>query len=255
MDQPHHDTLVATQFGSRAAAYVSSAVHAQGEDLRDLAAFVAGHASARVLDLGCGGGHAAFAVAPHVAGVVAYDLSSEMLDAVAVEAAARGLTNLTTQRGSAEKLPFSDASFDIVMTRFSAHHWADMPAGIAEARRVVKRGGKAAFIDIVAPPEPALDTFLQSVELLRDASHVRDYTQAQWATVLDAAGFRITRTVKHRLRMEFASWIARMQTPALRRDAIRSLQTGAAAQVARAFELEPDGSFTIDSLAIEAEAC
>jgi hypothetical protein len=54
--------------------------------------------------------------------------------------------------------------------------------------------------------------------------------------------------------MEFASWIARMQTPPLRRDAIRSLQHGASAPIATYFELEPDGSFAIDSLAIEAEA-
>jgi hypothetical protein len=47
----HHDTLVDAQFGSRAAAYVTSAVHAQGEDLRNLAALVAGHAGARVLML------------------------------------------------------------------------------------------------------------------------------------------------------------------------------------------------------------
>jgi ubiquinone/menaquinone biosynthesis C-methylase UbiE len=255
MNKPQHDTLVATQFGGRAAAYVTSAVHAQGEDLRDLAALVAGCAGARVLDLGCGGGHAAFAVAPHVAGVVAYDLSPEMLEAVAAEAAARGLANVTTRQGPAETLPFDAASFDVVMTRFSAHHWADMPAGIAEARRVVKPGGKAVFIDIIAPPEPALDTFLQSVELLRDASHVRDYTPAQWTQVLETTGFHITRTVKRRLRMEFASWIARMQTPPVRRDAIRSLQDGASAQVAQCFELEPDGSFTIESLAIEAEAC
>lgn len=250
-----HEALVATQFGPRAAAYVTSAVHAQGEDLHDLAELAAGLAGARVIDLGCGGGHVAFAVAPHVAGVVAYDLSSAMVDAVAAEAAARGLANVTTRQGPAETLPFADGSFDVVMTRFSAHHWTDMPAGIAEARRVVKLGGKAAFIDVVAPPEPALDTFLQSVELLRDASHVRDYTLAQWSQVLDAAGFRITRTVKRRLRMEFASWIARMQTPPVRRDAIRSLQDGATAHIARAFELELDGSFTIDSVAMEAEAC
>ncbi len=255
MSQLQHDALVASQFGNRASAYVTSAVHAQGEDLRDLATLVAGAAAgARVLDLGCGGGHAAFAVAPHVAEVVAYDLSVAMLDAVTAEAAARGIANLTTRQGPAEALPFADASFDVVITRFSAHHWADMPAGIAEARRVVKPGGRAAFIDIVAPPEPALDTFLQSVELLRDASHVRDYTVAQWSAVLDAAGFRITRTVRRRLRMEFASWIARMQTPPLRRDAIRSLQHGASAPIATYFELEPDGSFAIDSLAIEAEA-
>ena len=132
MSQLQHDALVASQFGSRASAYVTSAVHAQGEDLRDLAALVTGAAGAHVLDLGCGGGHASFAVAPHVAKVVAYDLSAAMLEAVTAEAAVRGIANLTTRQGPAEALPFADASFDVVITRFSAHHWADMPAGIAD---------------------------------------------------------------------------------------------------------------------------
>jgi ubiquinone/menaquinone biosynthesis C-methylase UbiE len=253
MNQPQHDTLVATQFGGRAAAYVASAVHAQGEDLRDVAALVSGRGDARVLDLGCGGGHVAFAVASHVAEVVAYDLSDEMLGAVATEAAARGLGNVTTRRGPAEALPFDDGTFDVVCTRFSAHHWYDMPAGIAEAARVLKPGGAAAFIDVVAPAAVALDTFLQSVELLRDPSHVRDYTAEQWLATLDAAGFTVTRTVKRRLPMEFSSWIARMQTPPVRRDAVRALQAGASAPVATHFEIGPDGSFVLDTIAIEAE--
>lgn len=250
--RPEHDALVAAQFGSRAAAYVTSAVHAQGEDLREVSALVAGHSGARVLDLGCGGGHVAFAVAPHVAEVVAYDLSAEMLDAVAGEAATRGLRNIATQRGPAEALPFADASFDVVLTRFSAHHWSDVRAGIAEARRVLKPGGQAMFVDAVAPEEAALDTFLQSIELLRDPSHIRDYTVSQWHGFLAAAGFAVTQTTPRRLRLEFASWIARMQTPPVRADAVRSLQESASAAVSSHFALEPDGSFTIDTAAITA---
>jgi ubiquinone/menaquinone biosynthesis C-methylase UbiE len=255
MDNPiplPHDTLVNAQFGTRAAAYVASAVHAQGEDLRELAALVAGANAARVLDLGCGGGHVAFAVAPHVAEVVAYDLSAEMLAAVAAEAAARGLGNVTTERGSVEALPFADGTFDAVVTRFSAHHWYDAPAGLREARRVLRTGGTAAFVDVVSPDAVALDTFLQSVELLRDPSHVRDYRVAEWRAMLDAAGFTVTRATERRLRMEFASWIARMQTPPVRRDAIRSLQANASAAVATHFAIEPDGSFMLDTLALEA---
>ena len=77
--------LVARQFSPRAAAYVQSAVHAQGEDLAELADFARRNTFARALDLGCGGGHVSFAIAPHVGEVVAYDLSDEMLAAVAAK--------------------------------------------------------------------------------------------------------------------------------------------------------------------------
>src|SRR6202034_3488194 len=97
-----HETLVAAQFGPRAAAYVASVTHSQGEDLAQLAAMVAGQDQPRVLDLGCGGGHAAFAVAPVARGVVAYDLSQDMLDAVAAEARRRGLGNIATRQGAVE---------------------------------------------------------------------------------------------------------------------------------------------------------
>jgi len=254
MTKPHHDTLVVAQFGARAAAYVESAVHAQGDDLRALAALVSGHPQARVLDLGSGGGHASFAVAPHVGSVVAYDLSEEMLAAVEAEAAARMLVNVATKRGPAESLPFESASFDFVITRFSAHHWYDVRAGLAEARRVLKPNGRAAFLDVVAPAQFALDTWLQSVELLRDSSHVRDYSVEQWTQFLAAAGFAVTGTRTRRLRLEFAAWIARMQTPPAQTAAIRALQAGASAPVATYFELEADGSFVVDTVAIEAVA-
>src|SRR5262249_51421763 len=118
-----HEALVGRQFGTRAAAYLSSAVHAQGADLESLSALVEDDSQAQVLDLGCGAGHVSFAVAPRAASVVAYDLSSDMLDVVACAAKDRGLANITTRQGVAEHLPFPDASFDRVLSSYSAHHW------------------------------------------------------------------------------------------------------------------------------------
>ena len=138
------EDLVSGQFGSRAAAYLSSAVHAQGRDLENLAALVRDKPQAKVLDLGCGAGHVSFHVAPHVREVVAYDLSAEMLDVVGLAATQRGLTNITTQAGMAEHLPFADASFDYVLSRYSAHHWRDLDAGLRETARVLKPAGTAA---------------------------------------------------------------------------------------------------------------
>lgn len=246
MNHREHRELVEAQFGSRARAYVESAVHAQGPDLQALTERVRGKRDARVLDLGCGGGHVSFTVAPHVAEVVACDPSPEMLRAVERAAKDRELRNIVTECAEAERLPFGGGTFDFVVTRFSAHHWGDLAAGIAEARRVLKPSGEAVFIDVIAPSSAVFDTFLQSVEVLRDPSHVRDYSERDWTMTLHEAGFRVHAVAKHRLRMEFSSWTERMGTPAERSAAIRSLQRDVSREVARYFEFEPDGSFTFD---------
>ena len=249
-----HETLVAAQFGAHARAYVESADHAIGADLNRLTALVEARPASRVLDLGCGGGHVSFAVARPAAEVVAYDLSLEMLTAVRGEAAARGLTNIRFEQGSAEALPFADASFDVVLTRFSAHHWSNLAAGLGEMRRVLKPGGRAVVIDTMSPGRPVLhDTFLQAVELLRDPTHVRDYSRAEWHEALCAAGFKPLMPIMGQLRLEFARWVARIGTPPLRIDAIRDLQSRMPDEVRRRFELAADGSFTLDTIWIEAE--
>jgi SAM-dependent methyltransferase len=252
MTSKTQEALVAGQFGPRAAAYVSSAVHARGEDLLQLVEMVKGRSGARVLDLGCGGGHVSFNVAPEVGEVVAYDLSEEMLAAVAAEARRRGLANIRIERGAVEQLPFPDQSFDVVATRYSAHHWGDLQAALREARRVLKPGGRAVFMDSITPGRPLLDTFLQSIELLRDPSHVRNYTRAEWERSVTEAGFTVGAVTQRRLSLDFATWVARMATPELHVRAIRSLEAQMSAEVAAYFELQPDGSFTFDTMTLEA---
>lgn len=243
---------VQSQFGPRAKSYLTSAVHAQGEDLAHFAAMLAEEgAGTRVLDMGCGGGHMSFAAAPFVREVVAYDLSPEMLAVVAHAAGERGYGNVLTEQGEAEALPFDDASFDWVVSRFSAHHWTDWRAGLGEAYRVLRPGGRGLFIDVVSPALGVLDTYLQTVEVLRDTSHVRDYTPAEWETALAARGFVTHATRRHRLRMEFASWVARMRTPDVMVSAIRALQATVSEPVRRHFAIEADGSFMIDVATFE----
>ncbi len=251
-----HDEQVDRQFGPVAAAYVTSAVHSQGADLARIADLLREHAGrhgpATVLDVGCGGGHLSFAMAPHAVSVTACDLSPEMLAAVAGEAERRGLRNLRTQQGAAEALPFADASFDWVCTRFSAHHWADLPAGLREMRRVLKPGGRVIVIDVVAPDSALLDTHLQAVELLRDPSHVRDHSLAEWAAQLARVGLAVDAQDTWPLRMVFDTWVARMQTPADRVAVLRSLLQSAPREVREYFNVTSDSSFDIDVAWIDA---
>ncbi|EIZ81197.1 ubiquinone/menaquinone biosynthesis methyltransferase ubi [Novosphingobium sp. Rr 2-17] len=240
-----HNAIVDQQFGGQAQAYVSSAAHSSGPDLERLAQSAQGWSGAKVLDLGCGGGHVSYTIAPHVANVVACDLSQQMVDAVCTQARRRGMANIETRQAAAEALPFERGEFDAVVCRMSAHHWQDLDAGLREARRVLKAGSPAIFIDVISPGDPMLDTHLQAVELLRDRSHVRDYRIEEWSAALGRAGFNLERVSTHALPMEFASWVARMKTPGALAAAIRSLQAEASAATRDAFDIREDGSFTI----------
>lgn len=249
----HHDQIVQDQFGPTANAYVASSVHAAGDDLVHIGERAASARPRRALDLGAGGGHVAYALAPHAEEVVACDLSPDMLAAVTAEAGRRGLDNIAVAAAAAEALPFADGSFDFLACRFSTHHWRDAEAGLREARRVLADGAPAIFADVVAPGGAALDTHLQAVEVLRDPSHVRDYAVAEWAAMLARAGFSIRALTRSRLRMDFAGWTARMRTPPVQADAIRALQQAASHDVTAHYAIERDGSFTIEVALFEAE--
>jgi ubiquinone/menaquinone biosynthesis C-methylase UbiE len=244
MDQ--HD-LAATQFGAAAAHYLTSSVHASGADL-DRLTNLAGSDVSDVLDLGCGAGHASYALARAGARrVVAYDLSPQMLDVVATEAARRGHAQIETCVGPAEHLAFADASFDMVVTRYSAHHWLDVPGALWEVARILKTGGKFLVIDVIAPESPLMDTVLQTVELLRDVSHVRDYRESEWHAMLEAANFSNSRAERWKLPMEFKSWVARIGTSPPRIEALKHVFDALPMEAREYFAVTGDNSFAIDS--------
>lgn len=249
--QSHHDN-VDKQFGEQASAYLSSAVHASGRDLVRLAERLSAAKEAHVLDLGCGAGHASYIAAQHAKAVVAYDLSAQMLEVVRQTAGERGYQHLTTRQGYAETLPFDDASFDIVISRYSAHHWHDVGSAMREVKRVLKPGGRVIFMDISSPGNAVMDVWLQTVEALRDTSHVRDYAPGEWLTLFTEAGLMITALQQDRLDLDFNSWVSRMRTPEVLVKAIRAYQDSASDEVKHYFALKADGSFSSDTIFIEA---
>jgi ubiquinone/menaquinone biosynthesis C-methylase UbiE len=242
-----HDQQVLRQFDPRAGAYLTSAVHAGGPDLdqaRRLVGAALPAAKAVALDAGCGAGHLAFTLAPLVAQVVAADPAPSMLATVQAAARDRGLANVETRQAQAESLPFADASFCLVASRYSAHHWRDVPAALAQLRRVVKPGGWLLMIDLLGGATPLIDTHLQAVELLRDPSHVRDYTAGEWRRMIAEAGFDLIEAQSWPIRLDFVPWVERMRTPAPSIAVIRTLQREAPQEVREALAIEEDGSFS-----------
>jgi SAM-dependent methyltransferase len=235
------DQEVQQQFGAVAANYVSSATHARGADLAILVEAIRARGDEDALDLGTAVGHTAFAVAPHVRRVVGIDLTAEMLGHARRLAAERGVANVRFVRGDVADLPFPDARFDVVTSRYSAHHYGDPGQVLREVARVLRPGGRFVLADTVAPEQPALDTFINAVELLRDRSHVRDHRVSEWQAAFAAAGLSPELVHTWDVELDFADWVARMRTPPNAVELLRILLTEAPADARRTFGVRIDG--------------
>jgi len=198
-------------------------VHAKGASLARLVELTEPKPHWRVLDVATGAGHTALAFAPHVAKVTATDITEEMLGQTRKLVAERGLANVKTLTANAEDLPFPDASFDLVVCRLAAHHFADVRGFAAEAYRVLMPGGTIGIVDNVAPdaaivPGHTADEFrhcaarFNAFKKLSDPSHVRCLGLLEWQTLLGDAGFTVTHEECLDKAIEFATWVRRMRS-------------------------------------------
>ncbi|MEZ0447964.1 class I SAM-dependent methyltransferase [Cellulomonas sp. ICMP 17802] len=102
-------------------------------------------AGARVLDVGTGPGALPLLIAQDRPDLVidAIDLAPEMI----AQAQASSTGSVTFAVADVARLPWPDATFDLVVSTISQHHWVDPTAGMAEVRRVLRPGGRAWIYD------------------------------------------------------------------------------------------------------------
>ena len=228
-----------------AAAYATSPIHAAGPDLAWLVEALEPSSGDRVLDLGCGAGHAGFAVAFAGARVMAVDASARMVETALALADDRDLKGYEAVRADVGSLPFPDGSFDGVVSRYSAHHWPDVAGALREAARVVRPGGRVVIIDTIAPGVPALDTLVNALELLRDPTHARSLRLNEWRAAFAQAGLNVVAERTWSIELETTSWFARAQTEAWRAEAARALLRAASPEAVDALAIEGDRSWSV----------
>jgi ubiquinone/menaquinone biosynthesis C-methylase UbiE len=170
-----------------------------------------------VLDVAAGTGHVARRMAPKVRAVVAIDATEAMLEAGRIEAKRAALRNVVFMQADAAKLPFLDASFDIVVSRFAVHHFEDPRVQIAEMRRCLRMGGRLAIADLISDHDPEIAEFQNHLERLRDPSHTRMLSLERLADLVGSTDVEF-RDVERTL----GPWLEQTQTPPEARAEIRA---------------------------------
>lgn len=195
-------------FGKNAEAYVTSEIHSKGDDLSLLASWLQPQKDWVILDIATGGGHVAKTLSPHVATVFVTDLTEKMLSNTRNHLN-QDSKNMFYVIADAENLPFLEGTFDAVICRIAPHHFPNPKEFILEAARVLKPGGKFLLIDNVAPEAENLDIFMNTVEKLRDESHVRCLTINEWKHHFKVAGLQELQSLNRKKTFQFQSWVAR----------------------------------------------
>ncbi len=207
-------------FAERAAFYTTSTVHADPAGLARLVALAAPRPDWTALDIATGTGHTALALAPHVNTVIGIDLTQEMLSEAERLRAERAAGNVVFRVGDAHRLPFGDASFDLVTCRRAAHHFSDIGLAMNEIVRVLRPGGRLIVDDRSVPEDDFADRCLNQLDWYHDESHVREYRPSEWRHMLATRGLSLESLeviVRHRPLSAFTDGVSPENVAAIHR--------------------------------------
>ncbi len=143
---------------------------------------------ARYADLGIGDGLLTLMLAEVATQVTAVDISKEMLAQLASRAKAKGIVNIELVEGDIEDLPLPDSSHDVVVASQALHHARSPARCLAEARRILVRGGRLLAIDLLAHTEEWVRDKLEHLHL--------GFTEQALEELIRGAGFEKVRVFR-----------------------------------------------------------
>jgi ubiquinone/menaquinone biosynthesis C-methylase UbiE len=165
-----HERAIRDQFSRQAVGFAAAPeLHAD-----DIVALVVDAAKPQpednAIDLACGPGTVACALAPRVRHIVGLDSTLPMLEQARGFARRQSIDNVEWRAGDVYQTPFADGSFNIVTCRFAFHHFEKPAVAFAEMVRLAATGGRVVVCDGLASEEPAKAEAFNAMERRRDPS-------------------------------------------------------------------------------------
>jgi SAM-dependent methyltransferase len=178
---------VSDVWSERAQLYRESAIHSAGDDLDLVVEWCEPRPGMKALDVATGGGHVARRLREAGCDVVTLDPAPGMEADV---------------RAPADEVPFADDSFDAVACRLAAHHFPDVLSAVKEMARVSRDR-------VVVCDNTFVSEASEEAERLRDPSHVRLYSAAEWESFFELAGLDVVEERAFERDLEIGPWLER----------------------------------------------
>ena len=231
---------VRSRFSKASEQYAVCKVQAGDFTLNRMLELTAPSSEWTVVDVASGAGHSSALFAPHVAEVIAIDVTEEMLWQTRKLATERKLGNVRTILADACCLPVAAASADLVCCRLAVHHFEKPSVFAEEVWRILRPGGLLAIVDSHLPDNAARDE-INAIQKLHDPSHVACLTRTEFESLLAGAGFAIRAIEEGKVRLGFETWTKRVGLSDETCSQIRHLMTDdASADTAAVLDIRHD---------------
>jgi len=201
-----HAARIQEQFSRQAQPFAAAPIHSSAEGFELLARAAELGASDELLDVACGPGLVACEFAPRVSTARGLDVVPAMLEQARARATRLGLTNVSFDSGDSTQLPYADAAFSRVLTRYSFHHLLELALTLREMTRVCRPGGTITVCD-VAPAREKRDAY-NRMEKLRDPSHTAALCPEQLEELFSDQGLRVHSRARYRLEVALEDSLA-----------------------------------------------
>jgi len=209
MTDANHQDLILDQFTRQATVFSTAPAITDEEPLGMIVRAARPSLVDRLLDVACGPGLVVCAFAPHVREAIGIDMTPAMLGRAGQLAEDKGLSNVGWRQGDVYSLPYDDASFTVVTTRFSCHHFLEPAAVLREMVRVCAPGGRVVVVDDYASEDPAKAAAFNRLEKLRDPSHSRALSLTELKGLFGPAGLPDPDATFYELRGDVPGLLAR----------------------------------------------
>eukprot|EP01083_Nonionella_stella_P162386 533093_1 len=214
-NQNAHNQFIQQEFARQSESFYNASKAYKKFNLSPLIEAADIQSSDIILDLACGPGMITTECAlkrPHK--VYGMDITKEMLDIAKEHAVEHGVDDIIEFiEGNVERLPFNDNTFDIVITRWTFHHFDQLDRVIKEIHRVLKsETGKLVFLEFCAPNGTEKSDVFNAMHTIRDPSHVWAYNETGWMQQVHDGGFAmhnieiVQRISKEMNWLQFIDW-------------------------------------------------